>query len=121
MPISVDKSEAPICSTSIPWTAAIAPAFSTASGVSIIAINRVCSCFKFRGQRSRARLSYQVKIVIRENREVDERRVWAAAIFPIGHSEVFGGMWDTNQLYWTRAEAIAEIEDQVIKMGLLPM
>ena len=52
---------------------------------------------------------------------MDERRVWAAAIFPIGHSEVFGGMWDTNQLYWTRAEAIAEIEDQVIKMGLLPM
>lgn len=52
---------------------------------------------------------------------MDERRVWAAAIFPIGQSEVFGGLWDTDQLYWTRAEAIAEIEAHVIKMGLLPM
>ena len=43
MPISVDRSLAPICSTSMPSTAAIAPEFSTASGVSIIAINRVCS------------------------------------------------------------------------------
>src|SRR5712671_6165676 len=32
MPISVDRSEAPICSTSMPSTAAIASAFSTASG-----------------------------------------------------------------------------------------
>ncbi len=52
---------------------------------------------------------------------MDERRVWAAAIFPIGHSEVFGGMWDSDQLHWTRAEAVAEIEHHVMKMGLLPM
>src|SRR5215475_5805542 len=52
---------------------------------------------------------------------MQNRRVWAAAIFPIGHSEVFGGMWDSDQLHWTRAEAVAEIEDHVVKMGLLPM
>jgi hypothetical protein len=52
---------------------------------------------------------------------MENRRVWAAAIFPIGNSEVFGGMWDSDQLYWTRAEAVAEIEDHVVKMGLLPM
>jgi hypothetical protein len=49
------------------------------------------------------------------------RRAWGAAIFPIGHAEVFGGMWDTDQLYWTRAEAVAGIEHHVIKMGLLPL
>jgi hypothetical protein len=37
------QSEAPTCSTSMPSTATIASAFSTASGVSIIAINSVCS------------------------------------------------------------------------------
>jgi hypothetical protein len=37
------QSEAPTCSTSMASTAAIASAFSTASGVSIIAINSVCS------------------------------------------------------------------------------
>ena len=52
---------------------------------------------------------------------MEDRRVWAAAIFPIGHSEVFGGMWDSDQLHWTRAEAVTEIEDRVVKMGLLPM
>src|SRR5215510_10110913 len=52
---------------------------------------------------------------------MQNRRVWAAAIFPIGHSEVFGGMWDSDQLHWTRAEAVSEIEDHVVKMGLLPM
>jgi hypothetical protein len=52
---------------------------------------------------------------------MEDRRVWAAAIFPIGHSEVFGGMWDSDQLHWTRAEAVAKIEDHVVKMGLLPM
>jgi hypothetical protein len=52
---------------------------------------------------------------------MENRRVWAAAIFPIGHAEVFGGMWDSDQLHWTRAAAIGEIENQVVKMGLLPM
>jgi hypothetical protein len=52
---------------------------------------------------------------------MDSKRVWGAAIFPIGHPEVFGGMWDSDQLHWTRAAAIAEIESQVIKMGLLPL
>jgi hypothetical protein len=48
-------------------------------------------------------------------------RVWAAAIFPIGQAEVFGGMWDSDQLHWTRAAAVSEIEARVIEMGLLPM
>ena len=52
---------------------------------------------------------------------MENRRVWAAAIFPIGHAEVFGGMWDSDQLHWTRAAAIGEIENHVVKMGLLPM
>jgi hypothetical protein len=52
---------------------------------------------------------------------MENRRVWAAAIFPIGHAEVFGGMWDSDQLHWTRAGAISEIENHVVKMGLLPM
>jgi hypothetical protein len=47
--------------------------------------------------------------------------VWAAAIFPIGHAEVFGGMWDSDQLHWTRAAAVSEIEARVTEMGLLPM
>jgi hypothetical protein len=42
-------------------------------------------------------------------------------LVPIGHSEVFGGIWDSNQLHWTRAAAVAEIEEHVIKMGLLPL
>jgi hypothetical protein len=48
---------------------------------------------------------------------MEHRRAWAAAIFPIGHAEVF----DSDQLHWTRAGAIAEIENHVVKMGLLPM
>jgi hypothetical protein len=48
-------------------------------------------------------------------------RVWAAAIFPIGQAEVFGGMWDSDQLHWTRAAAVSEIEARVIETGLLPM
>jgi hypothetical protein len=52
---------------------------------------------------------------------MEDGRVWAAAMFPIGHSEVFGGMWDSDQLHWTLAEAVAEIEAHVVKMGLLPM
>jgi hypothetical protein len=50
----------------------------------------------------------------------DARRLWAAAIFPWG-TEIVGGMWDTDRLYRTRAEAIRDIEDHVIKMGLLPI
>lgn len=37
------------------------------------------------------------------------------------HSEIFGGMWDSNQLHWTRAAAVAEIGEHVIKTGLLPL
>ena len=47
--------------------------------------------------------------------------VWGAAIFPIGHAEIFGGVWDSNRLHWTRAAAISEIEAHVIEMGLLPL
>src|SRR4051794_15867438 len=47
--------------------------------------------------------------------------VWGAAIFPIGHGEIFGGMWDSNRLHWTRGAAVAEIEAHVIEMGLLPL
>ena len=54
-------------------------------------------------------------------RGMNNRRVWAAAIFPIGHAEVFGGIWDSDRLHWTRAAAIAEIENHVVRMGLLPM
>jgi hypothetical protein len=41
MPISVLRSDEPIWSTSMPSTAAIASAFSIASGVSSIAIGKV--------------------------------------------------------------------------------
>jgi len=50
----------------------------------------------------------------------DTRRLWAAGIFPWG-TEIFGGMWDTDRFYRTRAEAILDIEDHAIKMGLLPI
>jgi phosphoglycolate phosphatase-like HAD superfamily hydrolase len=50
----------------------------------------------------------------------DARRLWAAGIFPWG-TEIFGGMWDTDRLYRTRTEAIRDIEDHAIKMGLLPI
>ena len=50
----------------------------------------------------------------------DARRLWAAGIFPWG-TEIFGGMWDTDRFYRTRAEAILDIEDHAIKMGLLPI
>ena len=52
---------------------------------------------------------------------MDSRLVWAAVIIPVGNRDVFGGMWDSNQLHWTRAAAVAEIENQVITMGLLPL
>ena len=52
---------------------------------------------------------------------MDTTLVWGAVLVPIGHPEVFGGMWDSNQLHWTRAAAVAEIEEHVIKMGLLPL
>ena len=52
---------------------------------------------------------------------MDNRRVWGAAIFPIGRADIFGGIWDSNRLYWTRAAAVAEIEAHVIEMGLLPL
>ena len=52
---------------------------------------------------------------------MDRRRVWAAAMFPIGQADVFGELWNGDQLHWTRAAAVAEIEDRVIKMGLLPL
>jgi hypothetical protein len=48
------------------------------------------------------------------------RRLWAAGIFPWG-TEMFGGMWDTDRFYRTRTEAIRDIEDHAIKMGLLPI
>jgi hypothetical protein len=50
----------------------------------------------------------------------DTRRLWAAGIFPWG-TEIVGGMWDTDRLYRTRAEAILDIEGHAIKMGLLPI
>jgi hypothetical protein len=52
---------------------------------------------------------------------MENRGMWGAAMFPIRNSEVFGGMWDSDPLHWTRAEAVAEIEDHVVKVGLLPM
>ena len=52
---------------------------------------------------------------------MDTRFVWGAVLVPVGHPEIFGGMWDSNQLHWTRAAAVAEIEGHVIKMGLLPL
>ena len=36
-------------------------------------------------------------------------------------TEIVGGMWDTDRLYRTRTEAIRDIEDHAIKMGLLPI
>jgi len=51
---------------------------------------------------------------------MDERRLWAAGIFPWG-TEIFGGMWDTDRLHRTPTEAIRDIEDHSIKMGLLPI
>ena len=52
---------------------------------------------------------------------MDTKRVWGAAIFPIGHAEIFGGVWDSNRLHWTRVAAVSEIEAHVIEMGLLPL
>jgi hypothetical protein len=35
--------------------------------------------------------------------------------------EIFGGIWDDNRLYLTRAEAIRDIALHASKMGLLPI
>ena len=43
-----------------------------------------------------------------ETFSMDTRLVWGAVLVPVGHPEVFGGMWDSNQLHWTRAAAVAE-------------
>jgi len=43
-----------------------------------------------------------------ETFSMDTRLVWGAVLVPVGHSEVFGGMWDSNQLHCTRAAAVAE-------------
>ena len=59
-------------------------------------------------------------VTIRDDKMDDARRLWAAGIFPWG-TDVFGGMWDTDRFYRTRAEAIRDIEDHAIKMGLLPI
>ena len=48
-------------------------------------------------------------------------RLWGAALWPIGQPDVFGAMFETDCLYVRRQEAIRVIEDQVIKMGLLPI
>ena len=50
----------------------------------------------------------------------EPRRLWAAGIFPLG-TEIFGGMWDNDQFYLTRAEAIGDIALHASKMGLLPI
>jgi hypothetical protein len=50
----------------------------------------------------------------------DARRLWVAGIFPWG-TEIFGGIWDTDMFYRTRPEAIRDIEDHAIRMGLLPI
>jgi len=36
-------------------------------------------------------------------------------------TEVFGGMWDNDQFYLTRAEAIGDIALHASKMGLRPI
>jgi hypothetical protein len=56
---------------------------------------------------------------VRDDKMDDARRLWAAGIFPWG-TDIFGGMWDTDQFYRTRAEAIRDIEDHAIKMGYCP-
>jgi hypothetical protein len=66
-------------------------------------------------------MKYRVGEAVEEPFSMDTRLVWGAVLVPIGHPEVFGGMWDSNQLHWTRAAAVAEIEEHVIKMGLLPL
>jgi hypothetical protein len=52
---------------------------------------------------------------------MESRRAWVAVILPIGHAEVFGSMWVSDRLHWTCAEAVSEIEEHVIRRGLLPM
>ena len=50
----------------------------------------------------------------------EPRRLWAAGIFPWG-TEIFGGIWDDDRLYLTRAEAIGDIALHASKMGLRPI
>jgi hypothetical protein len=49
------------------------------------------------------------------------KRVWGAVIVPIGHADVFGGMWDVDELFWTVSDAVRGIERHAAKMGLLPV
>ena len=49
-------------------------------------------------------------------------RVWAAVIVPVGVPDVFGGMWDVDQLFWTCAAAVAGVERHATHiMGLMPV
>ena len=49
------------------------------------------------------------------------KRLWVAVVVPVGHPEIFGGMWDTDELHRTRIEAVKAVEQRVIAMGLLPV
>jgi hypothetical protein len=50
-----------------------------------------------------------------------ERRVWAAALFPIGHAEVFGGARDRDRLHWTKEEAEKDALQLADEMSLSPI
>jgi len=49
------------------------------------------------------------------------KRLWVAVVVPVGHPEIFGGMWDTDELHRTRIEAVKAVEQRAIAMGLLPV
>jgi hypothetical protein len=51
----------------------------------------------------------------------NERRVWLAVVYPIGHAEIFGGAWDRDHLHWTREAAEREAPEMASDLGLAPV
>ena len=48
-------------------------------------------------------------------------RFWIAAIYPIGHGDVFGGMWGYDLVYDSSDEAISDADEQAARIGLVPI
>ncbi|MBV8121930.1 MAG: hypothetical protein JO081_18555 [Alphaproteobacteria bacterium] len=53
--------------------------------------------------------------------EGEERRGWAAMIFPAGSADVFGAVRGSRQLHWTREAAFKEAEAWVAEMRAGPI
>jgi hypothetical protein len=53
--------------------------------------------------------------------EREERRVWAALLYPSGVADVFGALRGSQRLHWTSQRARAEAEEWIEEMRIGPV